>query len=368
MSQEQTASAVEELLARGIADGGYPGAQFYASVKGDVVADIAVGEARLGTPMTTETVVSWQCNTKPVTATAVCRLWERGLVDLDAPVVTYVPEFGARGKQDVTVRHLLSHTAGFSFDPPGVTMRPVSWGEVERLVCDASLMDGWTPGTTFRYSPWLGYAALGVMVSRIDGRPFSQYVRDEVFEPLGMRNCWLGVEPTGIEDVAAQMASLYDTSGEKPVVLAGGGMYQSRHLAACYPATGGVGPVRQLARLWESLRTAVAGSKEGAVQAGTAQAMVRQGVGHYGLGVMVSPGYFGDWCPMAFGHDGMQSTQAFVDPDNDVVVVAAVNGLARGRMPREWMRNAGRLVYDTAVGDGDQPKAVKFGIRRRKSR
>jgi CubicO group peptidase (beta-lactamase class C family) len=367
MNEEQTATAVEELLTRGIADGGYPGAQFYASVKGEVVADIAVGDARLGTPMTTDTVVPWQCNTKPVTATAVCQLLERGLVDLEAPVVTYIPEFGAHGKQGVTIRQLLSHTAGFSFDPPGVTMRPVPWDDVEGLVCDASLMDGWTPGAAFRYSAWLGYAALGVVVSRVDGRPFSQYVRDEVFGPLGMPDCWLGVSPDAVEEVASRMASLYDTSGPQPVALVGGGMYQSRHLEACYPATGGVGPVRQLARLWESLRQAVAGGNENAVRAGTAQAMVRQGVGHYGLGVMVSPGYFGDWCPMAFGHDGMQSTQAFVDPDSQVVIVAAVNGLARGRMPREWMRNAGRLVYDTAIGAGDQPKAVKSWIRRRKS-
>ncbi len=367
MHEEQTATAVEELLTRGIADGAYPGAQFYASVNGEVVADIAIGEARLGTPMTTETLVPWQCNTKPVTATAVCQLWERGLVDVDAPVTAYVPEFGARGKHDVTVRHLLSHTAGFSFDPPGATMRPVAWDEVERLVCDAALMDDWTPGRAFRYSAWLGYAALGMVVSRVDGRPFNQYVREEVFEPLEMTDCWLGVAPPGIDDVASRMAALHDMSGSEPLVLVGGGMYQSRHLAACYPATGGVGPVRQLARLWESLRQAVAGGNELAVQPRTAQVMIRQDVGHYGLGVMVAPGYFGDWCPMAFGHDGMQSTQAFVDPDNDVVIVAAVNGMARGRMPREWMRNAGRLVYDTAVGSGDQPKAVKSWIRRRKA-
>ena len=367
MSAEQTVGAVEELLTRGIADGAYPGAQFFASVRGEVVADIAVGEARLGTAMTPDTIVSWQCNTKPVTATAVCQLWERGLVDLDVPVVTYVPEFGTRGKQDVTMRHLLTHTAGFSFDPPGSTMRPVAWDEVERLVCDAALMDDWTPGDAFRYSAWLGYAALGMVVNRVDGRPFSQYVRDEVFEPLGMRDCWLGVDAPGIDDVASRMASLYDMSGPQPVVFPGGGMYQSRHLAACYPATGGVGPVRELARLWESLRRTVGGGKGGAVQPRTAQAMVRQGVGPYGLGVLVAPGYFGDWCPMAFGHDGMQSTQAFADPGHDVVIVAAVNGLARGRMPREWMRNAGRLVYDTAVGSADQPKAVKSWIRRRKS-
>jgi CubicO group peptidase (beta-lactamase class C family) len=368
MDAARTAAAVEDLLQKGVEEGCFPGAQFHASVGGDVVVDIAVGEARLGTPMRADTVVAWQCNTKPVTAVAACQLWEQGRVDIDAPVVKYVPEFGANGKEGVTLRHLLTHTAGFAFDPPGSTMRPVPWDEVERLVCDASLMQGWTPGVAFRYSGWLGYATLGVVVSRVDGRPFSQYVREEVFDPLGMQDCWLGVDATELDEVSSRMASLYDTSGPQPVALVGGGLYQSRHLEACYPALGGVGPVRQLARLWESLRRAVGGGKRSVVRAGTAKQMVQQGIGHYGLGVMVSPGYFGDWCPMAFGHDGMRTTQAFADPDHDVVVVAAVNGLARDRHIREWIRNAARLVYDEVVDRGDQANAVKSRIWRRKSR
>jgi CubicO group peptidase (beta-lactamase class C family) len=164
------------------------------------------------------------------------------------------------------------------------------------------------------------------------------------------------------------MAPLYDTSGSAPVEQMIGGMYQTRHLAACFPATGGVGPINQLARLWESLRETVAGRKGGVVRPETANAMVRQGVGYYGLGVMVAPGYFGDWCPMAFGHDGMRSTQAFVDPDHGVVVAAALNGLGRGREHREWIRSAARLVYEGAGGGADESKAVKSWIRRRKSR
>src|SRR4051795_12351411 len=113
MDAERISAAVAGQLRRGIAGGSFPGAQFYASVAGEVVADVAVGEARLGTPMTTDTVVAWQCNTKPVTAVAACQLWERGHVDIDAPVVTYVPEFAKNGKSGVTLRHLLTHTAGF---------------------------------------------------------------------------------------------------------------------------------------------------------------------------------------------------------------------------------------------------------------
>src|SRR3954452_22972146 len=247
MDAERISAAVAGQLRRGIAGGSFPGAQFYASVAGEVVADVAVGEARLGTPMTSDTVVAWQCNTKPVTAVAACQLWERGVIELDVPVTTYIPEFGAHGKHDVTVRHLLTHTGGFAFDPPAATMRAVPWGDVERLVFDASLIDGWTPGADFRYSGWLGYASLGVLVSRLDGRTFSRYAREEVFEPLGMQDCWLGIEGAAVDEVASRMAVLYDTSGPKPVAAPLGGFYRSAQLEACFPATGGVGPVRQLA-------------------------------------------------------------------------------------------------------------------------
>jgi CubicO group peptidase (beta-lactamase class C family) len=365
MTAEKATAAIEHLMRRGVADGGFPGAQVYASVGGDVVADVAVGEARLGVPMTARTIVSWQCNTKPVTAVAACQLWERGALDLDAPVVRYMPEFGRHGKEAVTVRHLLTHTAGFAYDPPIATVGRLGWDQVQALVRAATLQDGWVPGAEFRYSAWYGYAALGVLVSRIDGRSFSRYVREEIFEPLGMRDCWVGVDAEHVDSVASSMAFVYDTSGPRPEVPPVGGLFQAKHLDTCSPASGGVGPVRQLGLLWEALRQILRGGRNGILRQGTVQAMVRQGLGHYGLGVMVAPGYFGDWCPMAFGHDGMRSTQAFVDPDNDVVVVAALNGLGRSAAHRRWIKDVGRLVYDSATG---QPKDVRPWMRRLRSR
>ena len=215
------AVAVAHLLREGVADGGFPGAQLYASVGGVVVTDVAVGEARLGVPMTTDTIVSWQCNTKPVTAVAACQLWERGILDIDAPVVRYMPEFGTHGKQEVTVRHLLTHTAGFANDPPIATVGPLGGDRVRALVCEALLQDGWRPGAAFQYSAWYGYAALGVLVSHVDGRPFSRYARDEIFEPLGMDDCWVGVDTDAVDEVSARMAFVYDTSGPRPEVPPG---------------------------------------------------------------------------------------------------------------------------------------------------
>lgn len=74
------------------------GAQVYVSMCGEVVADAALGLAGPGVPMTPATMMPWMSCTKVATAVAFAIAWERGLVELDAPVARYVPEFAAGGK------------------------------------------------------------------------------------------------------------------------------------------------------------------------------------------------------------------------------------------------------------------------------
>ncbi|MCU1450739.1 MAG: pbpE 2 [Acidimicrobiales bacterium] len=345
-----TAAHIEALLRPGMDDGSFLGAQVYASVRGHVVADLAVGEARPGMPMTTDTVVSWQCNTKPVTAVAACQLHERGLLDLDAPVADYVPELGRHGKHAITVRQLLTHSAGFAKDPPLSIVGPMTWERVAEVAADGELLDGWEPGTAFRYSTWYGYATVGVVVSRIDGRTLSTYVREEIFESLGMDDCWVGVDPGAVDSVATRMAFLYDTSGPEPRVPPIGGVFQARYLDTCSPGNGGIGPVRQLGRLWESLLESFVGGDGKLLRAETVRAMTRQGVGPYGLGVLVAPGYFGAWCPDAFGHDGMRSSLAFADPATGVVFTAMLNGMGHNVAHRQRLRDIGDVVYEVTRG------------------
>ena len=99
------------VLVDGIERGLQPGAMLYASIDGKPVADLAVGEARAGTPMTPDSMVVWFSMTKPSVAVSVAQQWERGALELDDAVVRYVPEFGANGKDTITLRHLLTHTA-----------------------------------------------------------------------------------------------------------------------------------------------------------------------------------------------------------------------------------------------------------------
>ena len=147
-------------------------------VDGEPVVDLWGGWADQGR------TVPWRRDTKTVTSLAALLLVERRLLDVDAPVARYWPEFAARGKEGVLVRHLLSHTSGVSgWDRP-VTVADVCDvpASTARLAAQAPW---WPPGTASGYH-LLNYGHLvGELVRRIDGRTLGRFVAEEIAGPLG---------------------------------------------------------------------------------------------------------------------------------------------------------------------------------------
>jgi CubicO group peptidase (beta-lactamase class C family) len=129
-------------LDRGTALGWHTSAQLFAPLGGEVVAGVAVGEARPGVPVTPAAVVEWASATKPVTCSAAALLWQRGRFELDDQVGRHLPAFAGNCKPGVTVRHLLTHTGGLT-EPD---WRGQSWEDYAAAVCRAPLQHGWTPG------------------------------------------------------------------------------------------------------------------------------------------------------------------------------------------------------------------------------
>ncbi|MGH9282806.1 MAG: serine hydrolase domain-containing protein, partial [Acidimicrobiales bacterium] len=99
----------EAAVGEGATAGLHVGAQLSVWFRGRP-AGLASGSARPGVAMTGGTLLPWFSATKPLTAAAVLQQWERGRLDPDDPVARHVPEFGAAGKEGVTLRHLLTHT------------------------------------------------------------------------------------------------------------------------------------------------------------------------------------------------------------------------------------------------------------------
>ena len=100
-----------EILTSQMNAGLHIGAQLYVSLRRQPVADLAIGQSRPGVAMTPDTVILWMSATKPMTALAIAQLWERNRLALDDPIARHIPEFAPHGKESITLRHVLTHTA-----------------------------------------------------------------------------------------------------------------------------------------------------------------------------------------------------------------------------------------------------------------
>lgn len=181
-------SRFEDLVA-GLADevstGGELGAAIAIDIGGELVVDIWGGYAdRAKTrEWSQDTIVNVFSSTKNVTALAALMLIDRGLLDPFAPVAKYWPEFAANGKDQVEVRHVLSHTSGVSGWEMSFRLEDVyDWEKsTSRLAAQAPW---WQPGTASGYHAVTSGHLIGEIVRRITGKTLKDFVRDEIAEPL----------------------------------------------------------------------------------------------------------------------------------------------------------------------------------------
>lgn len=369
----------EEIVRRGIASGLHLGAQLYVSVDGQRVAEIALGESRLGAPMTPETLVLWLSSTKPVVAALALQLQEQGRLDIDLPVATYVPEFAANGKERVTVRHLLTHTCGFRWVDIGWPQ--TTWPQIIARLCAAKLERGWVPGEKAGYHPFTSWHILGEVIERVTKTPLSRWVRERIFEPLGMNDSWIGMPADRYVAYGERIGVLADT--EKPDRPPH--RYSSeRGVTDCVPGANGYGPMRELGRFYEMLLGD--GEYHGVriLSTETVREMTsRQREGlfdetfkhkiDWGLGFIINSNRYGDpatpygYGPHAadatFGHSGSMSSVAFADPVHRLVVATYFNGTPGERRHHERIQAVCAAIYvDLGFADeGQSPLASQSG-------
>lgn len=177
---------VADALGQAIADGEEVGAAIAIDIDGETVVDIWGGyaDAARTRPWTADTIVNVWSSTKTVTALAALMLIDRELLDPSAPVADYWPEFAANGKQDVEVRHLLSHSSGVSgWDQPVAIEDVYDWdGSTAALAAQAPW---WEPGTASGYHALTHGHLIGEVLRRVTGTTLKQFVADEIAGPLG---------------------------------------------------------------------------------------------------------------------------------------------------------------------------------------
>jgi CubicO group peptidase (beta-lactamase class C family) len=209
-------NAVRELFQKNVESGEEFGASVYVNLGGEEVVDMwgGWGDRECTRPWNADSVVNVASASKNVTSLAVLMLVDRGLIDIDAPVATYWPEFAQNGKEGVEVRHLISHSAGlpaweapFTFsdamDVPAATARL------------AAQAPWWRPGAFSSYHASTFGHLNGELVRRVCGKSLGAFIASEIAGPLDA-DFYLGVPETELQ----RIVTVYPSPEEsKPYAL-----------------------------------------------------------------------------------------------------------------------------------------------------
>lgn len=365
---------IAPAMQRFVDDGVIAGCNTLISRRGEVVHQASTGnrDREAGLEMTADTIFRIYSMTKPVVSTALMLLWEEGRFHLDDAVANFIPAFaktkvfgddGAHERQNrpMTVRQLLTHTSGLSYEFEQESPTAAAYREAQ-IMHDVSrpleaLVDALAeipletqPGTAWRYSVGIDVAAR--LIEVLSGESLQSFLAQRLFDPLGMTKTGFGVAEENRDQLAA-MYGLPDINGRDHslhdlVTAALGGVNERQDVSSTYPVDGGpafarggtglfstIDDYHQFARMLLSGRTSdgerVIGRKTLEIMHGnhlppsllpwSLMGMPSHGYG-YGLGsrVMMDPAAYGEpGSPGEFGWAGAAKTYFWVDPIEDMV-------------------------------------------------
>ncbi|HTK97126.1 MAG TPA: serine hydrolase domain-containing protein [Pseudomonadales bacterium] len=179
-------SAVKDAFAANFAQNGDVGASVAVVKDGELVVDLWGGhqDHERTVPWKNDTIINVFSTTKTMSCLSLLVLVSRGLVDVDAPVAKYWPEFEQNGKGNVLVRHLLSHTAGLpAWDRRLDGTDLYDWNRVTGLLAEQATW--WEPGWKSGYHGITQGNLVGEVVRRVDGRSVGNFFADEIARPVG---------------------------------------------------------------------------------------------------------------------------------------------------------------------------------------
>ncbi|MCP3985655.1 MAG: beta-lactamase family protein [bacterium] len=333
-------------------------AQVAIAVEGELVGFRTFGRARHGDGHEREaddlTLFSIFSVTKAMTSAAFWILLQEERVALSDPVVKHIPEFGSHGKENVRVEQLLTHTSGF----PEAQLPAEDWADPSlRLQHFANWHLVWEPGSRFAYHSSASMWVLAELITRIADVDYREFIRSRVFEPLGLRNLFIGLPPEQHSRVAEvvvvgepatdrqRAASPVDAPVIGEATL--GHANRAENRAAGSPGGGAIGNAADVALFYQGLMADAEAGGRGIWQPG----MLRDAwtvrnpefivpmTGHAalrGLGVVLAGehdkmwrGFAEDCAPRTFGHMGAGGQISWADPTSRLSFSFCTNGAER---------------------------------------
>jgi CubicO group peptidase (beta-lactamase class C family) len=325
---------IDHVIERGIKAGGYPGAAVVVGRRGSAVWEKGFG--RLGwSPSDPEvdassSIYDLASLTKVVgTTTAMMILYDEGRIHLDDKVSSYIPEFSGGDKDDVTIRLLLEHRSGL---PAGRDLWRVSSSPAEARQAVLSTPLAFKPGRYYEYSD-LGADVLGFVVEAASGKPLDQFLKERVFQPLGMTE-------TTFRPDASLRARIAPTEVNPPRGYPLRGEVHDENAFALGGVAGHAGLFSTAADLSVFAQMMLNGGEyQGTrlIADSTVSLFTKRAAGTRALGWDTCGGsgscgkYLGD---RAYGHTGFTGTSLWIDPDREMFVILLTNRVYEARAKR----------------------------------
>lgn len=364
-NQKPDTNKLRHLLEEAVSDSAWPGCVLYAAQNGETIFFDAVGfhTYKKEKPVRPDDIFDLASVTKVIaTTSAVMKCYEQGLIDLDDPVQKYLPAFREKGenKQKITIRNLLTHTAGLPPFKQYFLMEADADARIDSVLRTQTI---YAPGDTTVYSD-VGLISLGKLIESVTGQPLDVFVQQQIFSPLGMtdtgynpsKDKYERIVPTEINLLTGTLihgivhdensysmggvtghAGLFSTAGDLAIfsqMMLNKGLYDSVRIFE--PET--VDLFTKRANITEhSSRCLGWDSPSGRASGGV---------------------YLSD---ASFGHTGFTGTSLWIDPENQIVVILLTNAVHPHRSwksPKyyQWRQRIHSTVYEMLGFSKQNPK------------
>lgn len=341
---------VDDRLRRAVSTHETPGVVCAVGQHGRVVHRAVYGQRAINPVperMTWDTVFDMASLTKPlITAPCIMQLWEKGQIELDVPVSTYVPEFAANGKAGITIRHLLTHYSGL---PSDLDLTEPWQGHDQARSRTMNARPDQPAGRKFIYSD-INYLALGFVLEKLTGQPLEVYATQNILRPMGLGHSCFRPDASLLPRIAPTQA---DTDGH----MLRGIVHDptARRMGGVAGHAGLFSNADDICRFAQALLDRRAG-RPGTpfpLRQDTLVLMTtpRQPAGSTelrGLGWDIATHYSsarGDGFPVgSFGHTGFTGTSLWIDPQSDSYVLILTN-----RVHPDGRGNVVALRHDVAT-------------------
>ena len=318
--------AIDAIMEKAVADGNIPGGVVLIGHNGKVVYRKAFGSRSLEPtrePMTIDTIFDLASLTKCIaTTTSMMKLIEDGRVRLNDPVAAYLPEFAQNGKQDITIRELMTHYSGLA---PDLDLKAEWQGRDTAFRMAMQQTPQYPPGSRFVYSD-INFETLGFIVEKITGKSLNDFATQSVFMPLGMKDTrflppaeWLPrIAPTQYDEHNQMLRGVvHDPTARRMGGVAGhAGLFSTAD---------------DLAKFAEDLLSGYKILSRSAVEKISTPQQPANASSQRGLGWDIDSPFAsnrGELLPIgSYGHTGFTGTSLWIDPVTDTYIILLTNAV-----------------------------------------